>query len=70
MSHVVRRKSSQKKSRTVKVVLLLEMLNLLINTFSIGFFERARSGCEHSASFKRVNMQNKHGARYDRTIVI
>ena len=24
-------------------------------------FDRARSGCEHSASFKRVNVQNKHG---------
>ena len=24
-------------------------------------FGRARSGCEHNASFKSVNMQNKHG---------
>ena len=24
-------------------------------------FDRARSGCEHNASFKSVNMQNKHG---------
>ena len=26
-----------------------------------GVFGRARSGCEHNASFKSVNMQNKHG---------
>ena len=26
-----------------------------------GFFDRARSLCKHSKSFKRVNMQNKHG---------
>ena len=25
------------------------------------FFDRARSGGEHSTSFKGVNMQNKHG---------
>ena len=25
------------------------------------FFDRARSGCEHSTSFQSVNMQNKHG---------
>ena len=24
-------------------------------------FDRARSGCKHSKSFKRVNMQDKHG---------
>ena len=27
----------------------------------MGFFDRARSGYEHSVSFKIVNMQNKHG---------
>ena len=29
---------------------------------SIGFFDHMRSGCEHSSSFKSVNMQNKHGS--------
>ena len=28
---------------------------------SVGSFDRARSGCEHSASFKSDNMQNKYG---------
>ena len=26
-----------------------------------GFFDRGRSRCVHSASFKSVNMQDKHG---------
>ena len=29
---------------------------------TIGYFDRARSRCKHSASFKTVNMQNKHGS--------
>ena len=27
----------------------------------IGFFDRARSGCEDRANFRSVNTQNKHG---------
>ena len=30
------------------------------------FFDRARSGCEHSASFKNVNMQTNMTARCNR----
>ena len=37
---------------------------------SVGSFDRARSGCEHSASFKSDNMQTNMAAQYDRTIVI
>ena len=29
---------------------------------TIGYFDRARSRCKHSACFKTVNMQNKHGS--------
>ena len=44
-------------------------LNFAIEAFST-FFDRVRSGCEHSASLISVNLQTNVAARYDRTVVI
>ena len=44
-------------------------LNFAIQAFST-FFDRVRSGCEHSASLISVNLQTNVAARYDRTVVI
>ena len=39
-------------------MLVIDMLHMYFTSIEI---DRARSGCKHSKSFKRVNMQNKHG---------
>ena len=42
---------------------LLRQIHFTSNVWgsSIWFFDRARSGCEHSASSEKVNIQNRHG---------
>ena len=44
------------------------MPQLTTQGVTIGFSDRAKSGCEHSASFKSVKMQNKDGGVFKNSL--